>query len=351
MISKNSYLDADQACVTFNTFDGKGIKINKYFLLLYNTFYRNILSEFIEEGQVFIFESATLDDLSILKEQIYQKHLQCKDCFQSSKENQNNEASSDSILRTEFVDDEKLMDKDKLDTPDNRETDEPLIMECPFKCNEVPDSDWTVDTLFAHIFTKHIKDVKNNFFVSIDTFIGKLGSSLSSFKCVLKCEKSRNVFTDLRALKSHYYRCHVEDPVICPNCGASFNNAMAYYTHHHRTHSGKKNCSLCGKTFRNVYGHMLHAHGEKKITCKVEGCSVRFAVINELLKHTRVVHEKEKSFVCDLCGIKMAQVSNLKAHRMKVHKAGNLSFKEYKDMIRSGQHKFLPKDSEIPPCI
>ena len=63
--------------------------------------------------------------------------------------------------------------------------------------------------------------------------------------------------------------------------------------------------------------------------------------------HTRVVHNKEKPCVCDICGIEMARFSNLKVHRIKVHKGGTLTSKEYKEMIRSGLRNFVPKGSEI----
>ena len=69
----------DPSCVTFKACDKKSIQVNKYFLFLYNEFYRSILDECMDEGIVFIFDQATLDDLTLLREQIYQKHLQCSD--------------------------------------------------------------------------------------------------------------------------------------------------------------------------------------------------------------------------------------------------------------------------------
>ena len=206
----------------------------------------------------------------------------------------------------------------------------------------------TCDMLFGHIYSKHGTDVKNNFFVSIDTFIGKLSSRLSSKTCALNC-KTGNVYSDLVALKTHYYRCHAEEPVICTNCGDTFTNPMTYKSHTRACHAQKKECSLCGgKVFKFIKIHMKRVHGEKKIKCQFDGCSIKFTDNNELKRHTRVVHKKEKPFVCDKCGTKMAQFINLRDHRIKVHRQHKLTYKEYKEMIRSGQHQFLPKEGELP---
>ena len=93
---------------------------------------------------------------------------------------------------------------------------------------------------------------------------------------------------------------------------------------------------------------MKHFHGEKNIKCVVDGCSRKFYENTDLKKHIRIVHKKEKPFVCDKCGTKMAQFVNLKDHRIKVHRQDKITYKDYKEMIRSGQHQFLPKESEFP---
>ena len=131
----------------------------------------------MDEGTVFIFDQATLDDLTILREKIYQKHLHCGDHSQLSEDHQINEKirdlnrresdedgkledkknyvldQIDSINDTESDEDGKLQDKDKEDkvcpTEDKSYADS-LKLKCPFKCDEVPDNNWTVDTLFAH---------------------------------------------------------------------------------------------------------------------------------------------------------------------------------------------------------
>ena len=354
------------------------IQVNKYFLFLYNEFYRSILDECMDEGIVFIFDQATLDDLTLLREQIYQKHLQCSDHSQLLEDHQKNEMNedikglikresdkdgkdenkedtNDTNKATESDEDGKLQeqDKDVLATFKDNSSSDPLTLECPFKCDEVPDSDWTVETLFAHIFSKHWSDVRNNFYVSIDTFIERLGSELSSQKCAFKCEISRN-YADLRALRDHYHRCHTDEPVICSNCGDSFKNSKTYYGHTRHCHAVQKTCDLCnnGKTYKRIYHHMYQHHNrEKNINCEVEGCSISVKRLHELEIHTRIVHKKEKPFVCEKCGTKMSKFQNLKIHRKKVHSEKFFNFNDYKEMIKSGQHNFVPKGSKIPKIM
>ena len=353
MMLKHWFSDAemnvsDPASVIFKTSEGESIHINKYFLFLYDAFYRSILDTIIEGNLIFIFEGATLDELILLREQIHQKHLQCGAHSPRAKDNQMKESVTDPNQ------DGKLKDKNKddLETSENISSDGTLILACPFKCDEIPEGGWTVDTLFAHIFSKHRSDVKNNFFVSIDTFIDRLGSELSSMKCALKCERARMDYSDLRALRTHYHRCHEEDPVICSNCGDSFQNSMTHSDHIFKCQGVKNNCDLCpGKKVKDLRYHMYWFHKERNLNCEVKGCSLKFKVAFELKTHTREVHNKEKPFVCDKCGIKMARIQNLKVHRIKVHREKNLTFKEYKEMIRSGQHKFLPRESEIPTIM
>ena len=84
MMLKHWFSDAemnvsDPASVIFKTSEGESIHINKYFLFLYDAFYRSILDTIIEGNLVFIFEGATLNELILLREQIHQKHLQCGD--------------------------------------------------------------------------------------------------------------------------------------------------------------------------------------------------------------------------------------------------------------------------------
>ena len=324
------------------------------------------------DSLVFIFEGVEFDELVSLREKIFLKHFQCLDHHdQISKQNLTSKIDSNETVKAPkdvvnsnqpeqkediFDDISNLNEEDEslIHPTESISMDENFILKCPFQCDEVPETDWSVDTLFAHIFCSHTNDVKNNYYVSIDTFIERLTSKLSSNKCNFKCDKSKNKmiqydYSDLRALKAHYYRCHVDEPVICDNCGESLKNQSTYYMHSRHCNI-RKECNICGdgKTFKSLKGHMRNFHGEKIIQCQEDGCSFTARAFEQLRKHVRTIHKKEKPFVCDKCGIRMAQFHNLQDHRAKVHREKKPSFTEYKTMIRSGQHPYLPADSEIP---
>ena len=144
IITEGSSKICDPSCVTFKACDKKSIQVNKYFLFLYNAFYRSILDECMNEGIVFIFEGSTLDELILLKEQIYQKHLQCGDHNQLSEDHRKNESkedTNDTNKAIESDEDGKLREQDKekdvLDTFKDNGSSDSLTLECPFNRDEM----------------------------------------------------------------------------------------------------------------------------------------------------------------------------------------------------------------------
>ena len=327
------------------------------------------------DSLVFIFEGVKFDELISLREKIFLKHFQCLDHHdQISKQNLTSKIDSNETVKAPkdvvnsnqpeqkediFDDISNLNEEDEslIYPTESISMDENFILKCPFQCDEVPETDWSVDTLFAHIFCSHTNDVKNNYYVSIDTFIEKLSSKLSLKRCIFKCDNSKNRYSrnvtqfdypTLRSLKTHYYRCHVDEPVICDNCGESLKNQMAYYTHA-RYCTVREECSICNDGKKRILReHMRYVHREKDFPCEEDGCSLMFKRKFQLRKHVRTFHKKEKPFICDKCGTKMANFHNLMDHRIKMHGDKKKNFNDYKKMIRSGQHPFLPADSVIP---
>ena len=60
--------------------EAKTFPVNKYFLLLYNKFYRKLLVDHDMNSELmFIFDEMTSDDLEKLVAMIYDKHLGCSD--------------------------------------------------------------------------------------------------------------------------------------------------------------------------------------------------------------------------------------------------------------------------------
>ena len=146
-----SLVHPDPANVTFKSCEGKSIEVNKYFLFLYDAFYRSILNENIEENIVFIFEEASINELIVLRDKILQKHLQCVDHTKISVSNQKMEIEE---FQTHSDPSQDLSNDDPENRNPNKDhelknVDDDLILECPFNCEDVLDSKWTPDLLFA----------------------------------------------------------------------------------------------------------------------------------------------------------------------------------------------------------
>ena len=114
-----SFVCSDPASVTFKSCEGKSIEVNKYFLFLYDAFYRSILNENIEESLVFIFEGASFDEIIVLRDQILQKHLQCIDHTQISNQKMNIEDS-----KTHSDPSQDISNDNDNDDPENMYFDE-----------------------------------------------------------------------------------------------------------------------------------------------------------------------------------------------------------------------------------
>ena len=324
--------------VIFSTAEGESVEVNKYFLLLYDDFYRKIVWEGIEEQLVFIFDGYTLDELEQLRNTVVLKHFKCKDpCQTSSNEITFEDDAGTGTLNIDSID--KTVEEEKVD--------ENVVLECPYKCEANSEQEWTVDNLYAHIFSSHFKQVKENFFVSIDTFIKKLKSKISN-KCAYNCDESKkkNEYFDL---KTHYFRCHVEEPRICGFCGETFRNLMTLKAHESVERGKWRECSICqdGRKHKCLSSHLNYFHKPRDFKCQEENCSKTFKHNYELKKHIKAVHMKEKSYVCDKCGTKMSRFGNLSEHRLKVHRE-KFSFQEYKQIIMTGKHPSLSADSCLP---
>ena len=324
--------------VIFSTAEGENVEVNKYFLLLYDDFYRQIIWEGIEEQLVFIFDGYTLEELEQLRNTVGLKHFSCKDRCQTStnKTTLEDEAGTEA-LNIDSID--KTVEKEK--------PEEEIVLECPFKCESNSEHDWTVDILYAHIFSSHFKQVKENFFVSIDTYLKKLKSKISN-KCAFNCDESKKK-NEYFNLKTHYFRCHVEEPRICGLCGETFRNLMTLKAHEAKERGEWKECSICGdgKKHKSMSEHRRYFHKPRDFKCQEGNCLKTFKLHLQLRRHILAVHKKEKSFVCDKCGTKMSRFANLSEHRLKVH-GEKFSYKEYKQLIRSGKHPSLSPDSCVP---
>ena len=78
-----------------------------------------------------------------------------------------------------------------------------------------------------------------------------------------------------------------------------------------------KNCDLCGKSVLDLKKHISDAHADK---VKCDFCS-NFYNAKRLNRHIARIHEGLKPFKCDVCGVHMADKSNLQRHIKVMHKS------------------------------
>ena len=341
-----TFVESNSSVLFFSTIDGEFVKVNRYFLFLFDGFFRELLLKLPEntlDDLVITFEGHTLDELTTLKNRITSKHFECKEHHEvSDKEKPKPNIDGDTLLDSEL---KQKPSEIKEEVSENCKDE--FNLQCPFNCDQVPESIWTPDSLYAHIYCKHYSEAKENYHISFDTFIKKLSLKISR-KCALDCEVKCRDFSEL---KVHYYRCHVDDPAICDDCGKSFKNQKRYVDHRIKVCLNKgAECNICkdGKKHKDLNGHLLYFHSSPSVKCTEENCSRAFKKVFEMKKHKRRVHNKEKPFVCDKCGTKMNGFANLNSHRLKVHGVKFSSFKEYTSKVQSGTHDFLPANSKIP---
>ena len=60
--------------------------------------------------------------------------------------------------------------------------------------------------------------------------------------------------------------------------------------------------------------------GKKTYKCKYEDCNIQFARRDALTKHISNVHDKKKSFKCEICLSCFSKKKHLKTHFISSHK-------------------------------
>ena len=57
--------------------EGKVVRVNRYFLLLYNDFYNRLLSQLDTDDVTIVFDDVSFCDLQSFQEIVHGKHLRC----------------------------------------------------------------------------------------------------------------------------------------------------------------------------------------------------------------------------------------------------------------------------------
>ncbi|XP_060807842.1 zinc finger protein 660 isoform X3 [Amyelois transitella] len=166
------------------------------------------------------------------------------------------------------------------------------------------------------------------------------------FSC-LNCNKK---FTSWYSLKAHTQSIHKTQPMVRCVCGVSLSSKTVLYKHvqdhknpnsfccdkcpritktlealdkHKMMHVPKSDrkfyCSSCDKIFNTKDSLKSHEKShipieERKVyRCGI--CDMKFTTRSSAASHKRVVHDKIKSYVCDLCGYACGTNGELRQHR------------------------------------
>jgi len=240
---------------------------------------------------------------------------------------------------------------------DNQVMKADQYLQCPFESSFTRNSS---DEMFAHIFINHRKDIRRNHKFGIVRFLKKLENDVSK-NCVFNCQLSNTPPHEKAhySMEKHYKKFHIEKKIeksktleVCSHCDKKI--LRGSMKRHLENANAEKtfSCEICGirtKQMRGLEEHIRIVHD--KVPVKCPKCEKVFnwnkkeseALLN---RHIKCVHEGFKPYVCEICGVKMSQYSNLDDHRVKVHSAEKRSMKTYYEMIKSGKYDFL-KDAVI----
>ena len=327
--------------VTLSNSRGETVKVNRYFLELYNEFYQNILRSFGALDELyFIYENTSLEDLEHLKQNINAKHLKC--------ELQNHQIELE-ILNVEDTKEEKnctdgTENNTEIEDEEGSRNENNSFQECPFPCEDPSIEDRSADELYAHLTLHHKEELDNNFSVGIESFVRKLKRKVTK-KCSYGCSNIEEYKT-FAQLQAHYRKVHTIDPTVCDHCGVSFGNAFKLKNHlgHLKSRTERVPCKQCNKIVPkyHISDHIKTKHTEPdKYKCSESNCQKSFGRSYELGNHTRIVHKMLKPFKCDKCGKAMSKFPNLSDHRGQMHGEKYPSIHFYRKLIASGSHPFV----------
>eukprot|EP00088_Acartia_fossae_P048134 TRINITY_DN5243_c0_g1_i1.p1 TRINITY_DN5243_c0_g1~~TRINITY_DN5243_c0_g1_i1.p1 ORF type:complete len:541 (-),score=41.31 TRINITY_DN5243_c0_g1_i1:320-1942(-) len=190
---------------------------------------------------------------------------------------------------------------------------------CP-QCGKVLNSKYNLQ---QHIMLKHENhkpfscDVCNKKF-SLQFYLNshmKIHTKEMPFTCSY-CNKS---FARKVALKNHEMQHTNEKPFACDECNKGFPN-RSELNRHKLSHSKQFKCDICSKHFSlksTLKMHTMVHEGNKPYAC--EKCGLKHVNRSNLNKHMRLSHPDDKPFSCDKCGKSFKETEFLAKHIKKKH--------------------------------
>lgn len=137
---------------------------------------------------------------------------------------------------------------------------------------------------------------------------------------IYKCPQCSKRFAFRTKLTFHLKTVHTTSrPYLCEDCGSNFKNPASLRHHRIRKHqptNNKKECTVCNKMIP-IYSMSKHMHTHKAYTIQCPRCDKMFKNTSTLKQHIRI-HEDQRQYKCDMCGVGFNRRDGLRLH-MKVH--------------------------------
>ncbi|XP_012262077.2 uncharacterized protein LOC105689562 [Athalia rosae] len=141
-----------------------------------------------------------------------------------------------------------------------------------------------------------------------------------SWEKVFQCPKCPKKFAFKQKLTFHLKSVHTTlRAYLCEDCGADFKNPASLRHHRIRKHQpvgNKRECSVCHKMVP-FYSLSKHMHTHKAYTIQCPHCDKMFKNSSTLKQHVRI-HEDQRQYRCDICGVGFNRRDGLRLH-MRVH--------------------------------
>jgi len=142
---------------------------------------------------------------------------------------------------------------------------------------------------------------------------------------VFDCHICNATFNTEKSLKRHAIVVHRnQTPFICHICNIEFKHKFSLKKHIVYFHDKRKlfECSICNAKFKTkqmLKAHVLKVHESQK--CSI--CDATFTFKTHLRRHISSVH-RDQLFNCSICNIDCYSRSDLKHHKITIHKTQKL---------------------------
>ncbi|XP_055382311.1 zinc finger imprinted 3-like [Condylostylus longicornis] len=195
----------------------------------------------------------------------------------------------------------------------------------------------------------------------------------------IQCEICPKVFAQISRYLLHLKKKHniirepppknrqksADDKIICKLCGKSCGNRGAYVSHMQKKHENAEieepklyECSICSKTFTQKMAltkhEEIHLPKDQRNLFPCTQCNKKF--LNEYLleAHIKIVHLKERPFVCEVCGKGTTSKRSLEDHKLvhteATHKC-ELCSQLFKNIKRLKVHMKTHENFNVPCLI